>query len=114
MENRLAKHEEPNLVAMPSINQQHAGVLDLIARGNLNGLSDEQILQVYIARCDAMGVDARTQPFDVLNLRGNKILYPNARLADQLIGQRGLSVEVMDETTAGDIYRVRVRQLLLR
>lgn len=90
-------------------NQQHAGVVDLMLKGNLNGLSDEQVMQVYIARCDAMGVDARTQPFDVLNLRGTKILYPNARLADQLIGQRGLSVEVLDETTAGELYRVRVK-----
>lgn len=92
-----------------SMNQQHASVLDLLARGNLNGLTDEQILQVYIARCDAMGVDARTQPFDVLNLRGTKILYPNARLADQLIGQRGLSVNVVNEETTPDgMYRVRV------
>lgn len=95
--------------APASMNAQHAGVVDLMLRGNLNGLSDEQIMQVYLARCDAMGVDARTQPFDVLNLRGTKILYPNARLADQLIGQRGLSVEVIDETTSGDLYRVRVK-----
>lgn len=92
-----------------SMNQQHAGVVDLMLRGNLNGLSEEQVMQVYIARCDAMGVDARTQPFDVLSLRGTKILYPNARLADQLIGQRGLSVDVVDETTEGELYRVRVK-----
>ncbi len=92
-----------------SMNQPHAAVAGLMLRGNLNGLTDEQIMQVYLARCDAMGVDARTQPFDILNLRGSKVLYPNARLADQLIGQRGLSVEVIDEVTSGNLYRVRVR-----
>lgn len=105
--NAVAVRVEP---APASMNQQHAQVLDLLARGNLNGLSNEQILQVYIARCDAMGVDARTQPFDILTLRNNKILYPNARLADQLIGQRGLSVEVLNEETTSDgLYRVRVK-----
>lgn len=106
MTNQMAVRSESAPVSM---NEQHAGVVDLMLRGNLNGLTDEQIMQVYIARCDSMGVDARTQPFDVLNLRGTKILYPSARLADQLIGQRGLSVEVTGETTAGDLYRVQVR-----
>lgn len=91
-----------------SMNQQHAGVMDLMLRGNLNGLSDEQIMQVYIARCDSMGIDARTKPFDLLNLGAGLVLYPNARLADQLIDKHGLSVRVLSEETIGELYRVRV------
>ncbi len=106
MGNQIAVRNES---VAASMNQQHADVLDLMARGNLNGLTNEQILQVYIARCDAMQVDARTQPFDILTLKGTKVLYPNARLADQLIGQRGLSVDILsEETTPDGIYRVRV------
>jgi len=91
------------------MNQQHAGVMDLMLRGNLNGLTEEQIMQVYIARCDSMGIDARTKPFDLLNLGNGLVLYPNARLADQLIDKHGLSVEVLSEETVEDIYRVKVR-----
>ena len=92
-----------------SMNQQHAGVMDLMLRGNLNGLTDEQIMQVYIARCDSMGIDARTKPFDLLNLGNGLVLYPNARLADQLIDKHGLSVEVLSEETVEELYRVRVK-----
>lgn len=95
--------------APASMNQQHAGVVDLMLRGNLNNLSEAEIMQVYVARCDSMGIDARTKPFDLLKLNGSLQLYPNARLADQLIGKHGLSVEVLSEETVGELYRVRVK-----
>lgn len=99
-----------NTVALPSLNEQHADIVSLITRGDLNGLNPEQILQVYIARCDALGVDARTQPFDILTFQGKKTLYPNARLAEQLISQYGLSVEkTREETTREGLRVVEVR-----
>lgn len=106
MGNQIAVRGES---APASMNQQHAGVVDLMLRGNLNGLTEEQIMQVYISRCDSMGIDARTKPFDLLKLNGNLQLYPNARLADQLIGKHGLSVDVLSEETVGELYRVRVK-----
>jgi len=104
--NELAVQE---VMPPASMNKQHTAVMDLMLRGNLKGLSDEQIMQVYIARCDSMGIDARTKPFDLLDLGGGLQLYPNARLADQLIDKHGLSVEVLSEETIEDLYRVRVK-----
>lgn len=109
-EKQMAVRNEGAITALPSANAQNAGVVALITKGDLNGLSNEQVMQVYIARCDALGVDARTQPFDIITFQGKKVLYPNARLADQLISQYGLSVEkTKEETTPEGIRVVEVR-----
>lgn len=109
MSNKQLATIQPGGIAR-SQNEHNADVVALITKGDLNGLSNEQVLQVYIARCDAIGVDARTQPFDVLTFQGKKQLYPNARLAEQLISQYGLSVDkVREETTPDGIRLVEVK-----
>ena len=84
-------------------------LLSLITKGNLNGMSDDQVIQVYVARCESIGVDPRTQPFDVLVLNGAKRLYPNSRLAEQLIQRHRLSTtKTREETTPEGIRIVEV------
>lgn len=83
----------------------------VIASGDLSRLTPAQKLQWYKARCDAAGVDPRTQPFQYLNLGGKIVLYATKTCTDQLIGNRHLTVELPERTHHRDlgVYEVRCR-----
>jgi hypothetical protein len=91
-------------------NAASADVVKLITRGDLSKLTPEQLVQVYIARCDALGLDARAQPFEVISFRGQTKLYPKKEAAEQLRKLNGISTTITEETvTPEGILRVRIR-----
>jgi hypothetical protein len=96
-----------------TLEQQNAAsseVVKLITRGDLSKLTPEQLVQVYIARCDALGLDARAQPFEVISFRGQTKLYPKKEAAEQLRKLNGISTTITEETVTPDgILRVRIR-----
>lgn len=83
----------------------------VIVGGDLAGLSPAQRVEWYRTRCDAAGLDPRTQPFQYLQLNGKLQLYATKTATDQLINNRRLTVEVTERRHDADlgVYEVRCR-----
>jgi len=68
----------------------------LITNGDTSKLTQEQKLQYYHARCQAAGLDPRTQPFQYIltpTKKGNvEKLYANKECASQLIAKHSISI----------------------
>lgn len=91
--------------AMPEVMER------VIAMGDLSRLSPEDRIAYYAARCEAAGLDPRTQPFQYLSLQGKLTLYATKGATDQLIAARKLTVEIVDRRHDRDlgIFEVHCR-----
>ena len=83
----------------------------LVVGGDLSKLSPAQRVEVYMARCEAAGLDPRTQPFSYLNLQGKLTLYATKTATDQLVATRRLSVQISDRKHLAEVglYEVVAR-----
>lgn len=82
----------------------------VVCAGDLSKLTTEQKLQWYVLRCEAAGLDPRTQPFQYVTLQGKLTLYATKTATDQVAKANGISSEIVrDEMLPGDIYRVHAR-----
>lgn len=83
----------------------------LIVGGDLSKLTPAQRVEVYLARCEAAGLDPRTQPFAYLSLSGKLTLYATKTATDQLVANRRLSVQIVDRRHMADagLYEVIAR-----
>lgn len=83
----------------------------VVVGGDLSKLNATQRLAWYKARCEAAGLDPRTQPFQYLSLQGKLSLYATKAATDQLISNRKLTVEIRDRRHDRDmgIFEVHCR-----
>lgn len=70
------------------------GIEKALIGGDLSDLTEPQRLALYNARCQAAGLDPRTQPFAYILLKGKLTLYALKTASDQLIANRKLSVKI--------------------
>lgn len=75
----------------------------VVAMGDLSRLSSEDRVAYYLARCEAAGLDPRTQPFQYLQLQGKLTLYASKTATDQLIAIHKLTVEILDRRHDHDL-----------
>lgn len=68
----------------------------VIVGGDLSQLRPDERLAYYKSRCEAAGLDPRTQPFLYLSLQGKLTLYAAKAATDQLIAIHKLTVEIVD------------------
>lgn len=80
----------------------------LLLYGDMKRLTPEQKNEYYVYKCHLIGVDPACKPFDLLNLNGKEILYPNAICAQVLTANRGLSYRVTCKERVDDVYCVWV------
>jgi hypothetical protein len=83
----------------------------VIVNGDLSKLNPQQRIAWYKARCEAAGLDPRTEPFQYLNLQGKLKLYATKAATDQLISNRKLNVEIIErrhDQSLG-VYEVQCR-----
>jgi hypothetical protein len=79
----------------------HAATIDpamlerVVCDGDLSRLTPAQKVQWYRARCEAAGLDPRTQPFQYVNLSGKLVLYATKTATDQLIAKHGITVRIL-------------------
>jgi hypothetical protein len=80
----------------------------VLAEGDLSKLNTAERLAWYKARCDAAGLDFRTQPFQYIVLKGKLTLYATKSATDQLIANRKLSISILDRRYTKDtgLYEV--------
>ena len=67
----------------------------LVIDGDLSKLTSAQRLAWYQVRCDAAGLDRRSQPFQYLVLHDKLQLYATKAATDQLIANRKLTVAIV-------------------
>lgn len=84
----------------------------LVVGGDMSKLSSGQRLQVYKARCEAAGLDPRTQPFEYITLQGKLTLYARKAATDQLAAIHGARCRIINRETADDIHSVIVEVAL--
>lgn len=98
------------MTALVSQNGLDAGALEkVVVGGDLSKLTAEERLSWYKNRCEAAGLDPRTQPFQYLSLQGKLTLYATKAATDQLIASRRLSVSIVSRGLVGDLYEVVCR-----
>jgi hypothetical protein len=83
----------------------------VVAMGDLSRLSSEDRVAYYAARCEAAGLDPRTQPFIYVTLSGKLTLYATKTATDQLIAAHRLTVEILDRRVDRDmgVFEVHCR-----
>lgn len=90
-------------------------MLALVAGGDCSRLSPAQKMAYYRARCDAAGLDPRTQPFGFIRTRDRRtgeareVLYALKATTDQLSAIHGIVCEIVSQATEGGIRTVTVR-----
>lgn len=79
-------------IAKPSLDPT---VMELVvAHGDLSRLTPEQRIVWYRYRCEAAGLDPRTQPFQYLSLQNKLTLYATKAATDQLISSQRLQIHL--------------------
>jgi hypothetical protein len=83
----------------------------VIVNGDLSKLNPQQRIAWYKARCEAAGLDPRTEPFQYIRLQNGLKLYATKAATDQLIANRKLTVAITErrhDQTLG-VYEVQCR-----
>jgi hypothetical protein len=102
-----ARYEKVDLVANPSSTQ--VGTLEeVLIRGDLSKLTQEQRLEYVNRLCANHGLDPFTRPFDYLDLGGKLTLYINKGACDQLRKIHNISITKMEKIKEDDILYVTV------
>lgn len=81
----------------------------LIINGDISKLNAEQRMQYYRYRCESLGVDPMSRPFDYITLQGKMVLYVNRAGTEQIRRINNVSIVVTDKQTVGDVFTVYVR-----
>jgi hypothetical protein len=81
----------------------------LIMHGDLSRLNAEQRMSYYRYRCESLGLDPMSRPFDYLELKGKLVLYPNRGGIEQLAKNNKVSLTVTDKNTLNDVFTVYVK-----
>lgn len=81
----------------------------LIASGDLTELSAVERVTWYKMRCDAAGLDWRTQPFQYLKLNGKTVLYATKTASEQAAETRGVSLEILSRDRMDGLFVVTCR-----
>lgn len=80
----------------------------LVTSGDLSGLTPEQRVMYYRARCDAAGLDYRTQPFRYMMTDGKLSLYAEKSATDQLAVRDRISLKIVSKGVENEMYLVEV------
>lgn len=78
----------------------------VVIKGDLKALSEEDRMRYYTAVCESLGLNPLTRPFEYLALNGKLTLYATRAAADQLRALRGITITSLDPRQIGDLYVV--------
>jgi hypothetical protein len=104
------------MTALATIEQKQENILgQLITKGNLAMLSEQNRIDYYYMMCDRYGLDPLSKPFDYITTKtkdGEVIsLYPNTRAAAQMRANQGISVSIASRELLGDVYMVTAKAI---
>src|SRR3990167_7450049 len=100
----------PQTRALSSATMSAATLLSVVSDGDCSKLTDPQRLEYYHARCEAAGLDPRTQPFQFITVRGGKkVLYARKEATEQLTARDGIEFSIISQVTEGGIRTVTIQ-----
>lgn len=76
---------------------------EVILKGDLRKLSDEQKARYIAEVCASLGLNPLTRPFELIVLNGKEVLYPTRGCTDQLRTTRGISVTRLEKEVLADL-----------
>jgi hypothetical protein len=86
-----------------------ATIEDVLIRGDLSKLTEQQRLEYYNRVCQTVGLNPLTRPFDYLTLSGKLELYAKRDAADQLRKLNGISIEILGREISDGLLIVHAR-----
>ena len=81
----------------------------VIIKGDLRRLSDEDKLIYYKKVCDSLGINPLTKPFDYITLNNKQTLYATKNCTDQLRSLHKISIAVTDRKIDNGLLTVVVQ-----
>lgn len=81
----------------------------VVAGGDLARLTPAQRTQWYVMRCEAAGLDPRTQPFQYITLQGKLTLYATKTATEQLCQSRNISTQILSRERSDGLCIVTCR-----
>lgn len=86
-----------------------AVMTEVLIKGDLKNLTDEQRGSYYMRVCESVGLNPLTKPFEYIVLNGKMTLYALRACTDQLRTVHGVSVLEMAETEREGVFIVTVK-----
>jgi hypothetical protein len=96
-------------MTMTQLQKTDGELENLIINGDLSRLSEAQRMSYYRKRCESLGLDPLSRPFDYIKLQGKLTLYLNRGGGEQVRRNHGVSITVTDKVFENDVYTVFVR-----
>lgn len=81
----------------------------LVLKGDLSGLTQEQVVAYYNYRCKLIGLDPATKPFDIVEKGGKKFFVTNKSASEQLRRIHGISVIDKDAKVEQGLFIVTIK-----
>ncbi len=81
----------------------------VLVAGDLSKLTSGERLTYISEICKSLGLNPLTRPLEYIQLQGKLTLYARRECTDQLRKVHGISLEITDRQTVGDIYIVTAR-----
>lgn len=92
-----------------AITQIDAGAIErALIDGDLKTLTVEQRVSYYFKRCQSLGLDPLSKPFDYIVYQGKMVLYPNKNCAEQLRRLNSISIKISSKDKIGDVFSITV------
>lgn len=96
-------------VAVANPDDRAKAVAEIIVKGNLALLTEEQKAQYLLAVCQACDLNPATRPFEFINMKGKLVLYALKSCSEQLRKRDRVSLAVVKTEDAGGVYVVTVQ-----
>lgn len=84
-------------------------VAKVIIKGDLGSLTENELLQYYTQLCGLYNLDPNARPFEILTLKGKKVLYVTRNGTEQLRKNNGISCVPVASKVVDGIYVVETR-----
>lgn len=78
----------------------------VVVKGNLAGLTEEERMRYYSAVCESLGLNPLTRPFEYITLNGKLTLYATRAATDQLRSIKGITITGLDPRQIGELFVV--------
>lgn len=96
----IAKSEQQNQIAQ------------IITRGNLAALTEQERATYYLAVCQACDLNPATRPFEFINMKGKLVLYALKACTEQLRKRDNVNIEILKQEVIEGMYVVTVKATL--
>lgn len=83
-----------------------AAIEQVVCTGDLKDLTAQQKVVWYRARCEAVGLDYRTTPFQYVMLNGKMQLYATKTATEQISQARRISTRILSREVIDGVYVV--------